>query len=62
MNENLSSNSSDSESEHLELKLFWWSKDDGAVKAEVTLMRKATLLHCQKCSEYIFKKRKQNAS
>ena len=61
MNENLSSNSSDSESEHLELKLFRWSKDDGAVKAEVNLMRKAALLHSQKCNEYIFKKRKQNA-
>ena len=37
VNENLSSNSSDSESENLEVKFFWWSKDDGAAKVEVTL-------------------------
>ena len=37
VNENLSSDFSDSESENLEVKFLWRSKDDGAAKVEVTL-------------------------
>ena len=34
MNENLSSDSSDSESEKLEVKCLWWRIDDGARKVK----------------------------
>lgn len=37
VSENLSSDYSDSESENLEAKFLWWSKNDGAAKVEVTL-------------------------
>ena len=36
VNENLSSNRSDSESENLDVNFLWWSKNDGADKVEVT--------------------------
>ena len=45
VNENFLSDSSDSESENLEVKFLWWSKNDGAAKVEVTLDVEDPLLH-----------------
>ena len=36
MDENLLSDSSDSESEKLEVKFLWWRNDDGASKVKFT--------------------------
>ena len=36
VNENLSSDSSDSEGEKLEVKFLWWGNDDGASKVKFT--------------------------
>ena len=36
VNENWSSDSSDSESEELEVKFLWWKNDDGASKVKFT--------------------------
>ena len=36
VNENLSSDSSDSEGEKLEVKFLWWRNDDGASKVKFT--------------------------
>ena len=45
VNENLSSDSSESESQTLEVKFLRWSKDDGAAKVEVTLDVEVIILH-----------------
>ena len=47
VNENLSSDFSDSESENLEVKFLRWSKDDGAAKVEVTLDAEEVLVAWQ---------------
>ena len=47
VNENLSSDFSDSESENLEVKFLWRSKDDGAAKVEVTLDAEEVLVAWQ---------------
>ena len=66
VNENLSSDSSDSESENLEVKFLRWSKDDGAAKVEVTLDEQDALIALQetavKIKEHILTKREQNNS
>ena len=48
VNENLSSDPSDTESENLEAKFLRWSKDDGAAKVKLPLMWKMPLLHGKK--------------
>ena len=47
VNENLSSDFSDSESENLEVKFLRRSKDDGAAKVEVTLDAEEVLVAWQ---------------
>ena len=47
VNENFSSDFSDSESENLEVKFLRWSKDDGAAKVEVTLDAEEVLVAWQ---------------
>ena len=60
VNENLSSDSSDSESQNLEEKFLRWSKDDSAAKVEVTLDVEDALFRWQetvvKIKEHIFLK------